>query len=449
MKNLELLNKVNAKMEAGDYGALQRLLKSAYPADIADFIEGLDFNHFALVFRLLAKDQAAEVFAELEVESRQKLLEAFTDNEVREIIEKLRTDDAVDFLEELPASVVPRILKLATPETRQQLNQFLQYPENTAGSVMTPEFMLLKKEWTVSHALERIRKDGKECETVYTLYVTDANRILQGVVSISDLLFSRDDERIEVLMDTAYVSVEVHIDQEETIHFFRDYDLLSLPVVDSEGRLVGIITVDDVLDVSQEEVEEDFSKMALITPQDRPYLQESVWRHAKSRGVWLLLLMLSGFLNGIILEQYEHAFVALPALVTFIPMLTDTGGNAGSQSSTTVIRSMALGDLSFKDFWSVVWKELRISLLVGIVMAGVNLLRMFLMHDGNTLIGLTVSISLIVIVSLSKIIGGALPLLAKKLGLDPAIMAAPLITTIVDAVGLVIYFNVAISLLDF
>ncbi len=444
----EILEELNRVLEAQDYPRLQKLVAEIHEADVATFIETLLPTNAALVFRLLQKTEAAEVFTELDSDVRQELLLAFTDKELQGVVEELYLDDAVDLLEELPAGVVARVLRLSDSDRRAELNHYLRFPKDSAGSMMTAEFMMLKKHWTVEQAIRRIRDTGEDKETIYTCYVTDEFRVLEGVVSVRKLLVSDDSMYVEDLMDTHIIKAETHDDQEEIVQLFREYDLLSLPIVDKENRMVGIITVDDALDASDYEVTEDFQRMALTEPSDRPYLKTPVAVHAKNRVTWLLILMVSGMVNGIILEGYEHAFVAIPILVSFIPMLTDTGGNAGSQSSTIVIRGMTMGEITPTDFLKVIWSELRIAILVGLVMAVVNYARIyFFVKDGNPMIALTVSLALICVILISKVVGGTLPIIAKKVGVDPAIMAAPLITTIVDALGLILYFTIATRLL--
>lgn len=448
MNREEILEILHNTLQEADYPRLQKQLAEFHDADIAAFIDELAPKEAALVFRLLPKTDAADIFAELESDARQELLLAFTDRELQEVVEELYLDDAVDLLEELPAGVVARVLRLADSERREELNHYLRFPKDSAGSIMTAEFMMLKKHWTVGQAIRRIRETGAGKETIYTCYVTDEFRVLEGVVSVRDLLLEADDTLVESLMDTHIIKAETLDDQEDIVHLFRDYDLLSLPIVDRENRMVGIITIDDVLDVSEEEVTEDFQRMALTEPSDKPYLKTPVTVHARNRVMWLLILMLSGMINGYILEGYEHAFIAIPILVSFIPMLTDTGGNAGSQSSTIIIRGMTTGEIRTPDVFRIIWIELRIALLVGLIMGVVNFLRIyFFVKDGNPMIALTVSLALLAVVLISKVVGGTLPILAKKAGLDPAIMAAPLITTVVDAFGLVIYFSIAVRLL--
>lgn len=443
-----LLRQLQTLLEHENYSALQQALPALHPKDAARWIDTLAPQTAALVFRLMNKEEAAEVFAELDRNSTKDLLLAFTDTELQEVVESLYLDDAVDVLEELPAGVVARVLRLCAPDRRDALNHYLRFPEDSAGSIMTAEFMRLKKHWRVDEALRKIRTTGHEKVTVYTCYVTDDTRVLEGVVSVRQLLLAEDEQRVEELMETRVIRAETHDDREQIVHLFRDYDLLSLPVVDMENRLVGIVTVDDVLDVSEEEVTEDFQRMALTEPDATPYLKTPVARHAKNRVLWLLILMVSGMVNGYILEGYEHAFVAVPILVSFIPMLTDTGGNAGSQSSTMIIRGMSTGEIVPHDALKIVWTEFRIALLVGLVMGAANYVRVrYFVADGDPMIALAVSLALVCVVLISKVVGGVLPVAAKKAGLDPAIMAAPLITTLVDALGLIIYFAIAVRLL--
>ena len=354
---------------------------------------------------------------------------------------------AVDMLEELPANVVKRVLKNARPETRRLINQFLKYPEQSVGSIMTAEFIDLKGTMTAAEAIRRIRRLGGDCESIYTCYVTDGRRVLDGVVTLRELLLAPDNAPVRTLMEPNVITVRTTDDQELAVRALMRYDFLSLPVVDQEDRLVGVVTVDDVMDVMEEEATEDFQRMAAMAPSEKSYLKTGVFALAKNRILWLLVLMISGMITGGILGRYEAAFSVMPLLVTFIPMLTDTGGNAGSQSSTLVIRGMAVGDIALSDFPKVLWKELRVSLLVGAVLSLVNLVRLLLSYPGNELVCVTVTLSLFATVVLAKTIGGALPMLAKLVRADPAIMAAPLITTIVDALSLVLYFTIASRLL--
>ncbi|NCB62623.1 MAG: magnesium transporter [Clostridia bacterium] len=429
------------------YHDLRTALAEENEVDLADFIESLPQDKAALTFRTLPKVLAAEVFSNLPSETQQIIVGSVTDQELSALIEDLYVDDAVDMLEELPANVVKRVLKTARPETRKLINQFLNYPENSVGSIMTAEFVDLKKHLTVQDAIKRIRRTGEDCESIYTCYVTDERRILEGVVTLRELLLASDDDTIAEIMESDVITARTTEDREEAVQQMMRYDFISMPVVDQEQRLVGIVTVDDVMDVMEEEATEDFEKMAAMAPSEKPYLKTGVFALAKNRIMWLLLLMISGMITGSILGRYEAAFAVMPLLVTFIPMLTDTGGNAGSQSSTLVIRGMAVGEIQMGDFFRVIWKEMRVSLLVGVALSVVNLVRLLIMYPGNELISVTVALALFATVFLAKTVGGCLPMLAKLLHADPAIMAAPLITTIVDAFSLIIYFNIAEALL--
>ena len=434
-------------LERRDLHALRAALLEENEVDIAEFLEELPQDKIVVVFRALPKEMAAEVFSNLEPDPPQVIIQSATDQEVSAIVEELYVDDAVDMLEELPANVVKRVLKAARPDTRKLINQFLNYPDNSVGSIMTAEFTDLKQSMTVAQAIAHIRRTGENSESVYTCYVTDAGRRLEGVLTIKELLLAQDEQLIADLMETDVITAETTEDQEEAVARMMKYDFISLPVVDKEGRLVGIVTVDDVMDVMEEEATEDFEKMAAMAPSEKPYLKTSVLSLAKHRIMWLLVLMISGMITGGILGQYEAAFAAMPLLVTFIPMLTDTGGNAGSQSSTLVIRGMAVGEIQLKDFAKVFWKELRVSMLVGVVLSAVNFVRLIITYPGNQMVALTVALALFVTVLLAKTVGGVLPMVAKLCHADPAIMAAPLITTIVDAISLVVYFRIACALL--
>ncbi|MCI6148878.1 MAG: magnesium transporter [Flintibacter sp.] len=438
---------IQALLERRDLHALRAALLEENEVDIAEFLEELPQDKIVVVFRALPKEMAAEVFSNLEPDTQQVIIQSATDQEVSAIVEELYVDDAVDMLEELPANVVKRVLKAARPDTRKLINQFLNYPDNSVGSIMTAEFTDLKQSMTVAQAIAHIRRTGENSESVYTCYVTDAGRRLEGVLTIKELLLAQDEQLIADLMETDVITAETTEDQEEAVARMMKYDFISLPVVDKEGRLVGIVTVDDVMDVMEEEATEDFEKMAAMAPSEKPYLKTSVLSLAKHRILWLLVLMISGMITGGILGQYEAAFAAMPLLVTFIPMLTDTGGNAGSQSSTLVIRGMAVGEIQPKDFAKVFWKELRVSMLVGVVLSAVNFVRLIITYPGNQMVALTVALALFVTVLLAKTVGGVLPMVAKLCHADPAIMAAPLITTIVDAISLVVYFRIACALL--
>ena len=434
-------------LERRDYHALRAMLTEENEVDIAEGIAQLPQEKAVVAFRTLPKELAAEVFSNLPPETQQIIIQSATDQELSAIVEELYVDDAVDMLEELPANVVKRVLKSARPDTRRLINQYLNYPENSVGSIMTAEFTDLRQTMTVAEAIAHIRRTGADSESIYTCYVTDASRKLEGVVSIRELLLAGDDQRVADLMEADVITAETTEDQEEAVARMMKYDFISLPVVDKEQRLVGIVTVDDVMDVMEEEATEDFEKMAAMAPSEKPYLKTSVFALAKHRIMWLLVLMISGMITGGILGRYEAAFATMPLLVTFIPMLTDTGGNAGSQSSTLVIRGMAVGEIELRDFVKVFWKELRVSLLVGVVLSAVNFVRLIITYPGNEMIALTVALALLVTVLLAKTVGGVLPMAAKLCHADPAIMAAPLITTIVDAISLVVYFQIASALL--
>ena len=448
MENYELnFTRLIQMAEHRDYISLKKELETLQEVDVAQFLELLSGEKIVVVFRTLPKEMAAEVFANLQPETQEYIVTSITDQEIAVIIEDLFVDDAVDFLEELPANVVKRVLKNAGADTRAQINQFLNYPENSAGSIMTAEFTDLRKTMTVAQAIDHIRRTGEDRETIYTCYVIDDRRVLDGVVSVKSLLLADDEQLILDVMDTDIISVNTEDDREDVAQLFSKYGLLSLPVVDKENRLVGIVTVDDAVEVIEQEATEDFEKMAAMLPSERPYLKTSVFDLAKNRIMWLLVLMISAMITGGVLERYETAFAAMPLLVTFIPMLTDTGGNAGSQSSTLIIRGMAVSEIHPTDLPQVVWKELRVSVLVGLVLSVVNFIQLAIRYPGNELVALTVVLSLFATVVIAKTVGCVLPILAKMCHADPAIMAAPLITTVVDAFALIIYFSLAQRLL--
>ena len=440
----ELLNLASDKK----YRELKTILVEMNEVDIASFIEKLDSEKTVVVFRMLPKELATEVFACLSVERQQHIITSITDNELRTIIDDLFVDDAVDMLEELPASIVKRVLQNSSPDTRKLINQFLNYPENSAGSVMTAEYVGLKKHMTVEEAFAYIRKYGVDKETIYTCYVMDDTRRLEGVVTVKDLLMSSYETVIGDIMDANVIKAYTTEDQERVVETFNEYGLLSLPVVDKENRLVGIITVDDVMYVMEQEATEDFEKMAAMLPSEKPYLKTGVFQLAKNRIPWLMILMLSSMVTGGILLQYESAFSVIPLLVTFIPMLMDTGGNSGSQASTMIIRGMAVGEVKPSDILQVMWKEIRVGVLCGACLALVNYVRLIIQYPGQEMICLTVVISIFFTVIIAKTIGCVLPIAARVIHLDPAIMASPMITTIVDACSLMIYFQMACHLLD-
>ncbi len=437
--------------------ALQLELEDMNEFDVAEFLTDLGANDpksMATVFRLLSKERGAEIFAELDAPEQEWIINSITDTELAGIIEDMYVDDAVDMMEELPANVVKRVMRNATPGTRDIINQYLKYPENSAGSIMTAEFVDLKKYMSVRESIARIRRIGENKETIYVCYVTSGDRKLEGVVTVKKLLLSNDDDVIEDIMDTNVIFAHTTDDQEDVSEKISDYDLLAIPVVDKESRLVGIVTVDDIIDVMQEEVTEDIEKMAAITPSDKPYLKQSVIYIWKNRIPWLLLLMISATFTGMIISSFESALATQVVLVGFIPMLMDTGGNSGSQTSATIIRSISLGDIEFSDLFSILWKELRVAVLCGLSLAAVNFVKVMVVDRmllGNTDISFTVAavvcLTLALTVLAAKLMGCILPMLAEKIGFDPAVMASPFITTIVDAISLLVYFALATSIL--
>jgi len=430
-----------------DFKTVRAELVSLQDADIAAFMEELKREHVVMVFRSLPKDRAAEIFSYLPSDMQQYIVEAITDQEVSHIINDLFMDDAADFLEEMPANVVKRVLRNASPDVRELINHFLKYPPHSAGSIMTAEFVDLRKTMTVAEAFQRIRRTAIDKETVYTCYVMDDNRRLEGVVTVRELFLAQDDDVIGDIMERNVIFARTSDDQEHVAALFSHYDFLSLPVVDEENRLVGIVTLDDVVQVIHQEATEDFQKMAAMVPSEKPYLKTSVFSLAKNRVLWLMILMLSATVTGSILGKYEAAFISLPVLVTFIPMLTDTGGNAGSQSSTLVIRGMALNELSLKDVGRILRKELAVSALVGLALASANFLRIILTHPGSYTMAVAVSLALYATVIIAATTGSMLPLAARALKTDPAVMAGPVVTTLVDALALIIYFKIVDVLL--
>lgn len=443
--NRELLMEL---LEERQFRKLRMTMAEMNEVDIAEFIEELDPERKVLVYRMLPKELAADVFSFLAVEDQEHIINSITDYELGKIIEDLYVDDAVDMLEELPAIVVKRVLQNATPETRALINQFLQYPENSAGSIMTAEYIGLKRNMTVEQAFAYIREYGVDKETIYTCFVTDSKRRLQGVVTVKDLLMNPYSTVIKDIMDENIIYAVTTEDREAVADTFNKYDLLCLPVVDHEDRLVGIVTVDDAVEVMEQEATEDFEKMAAMLPSEKPYLKTGVLELAKNRIPWLLILMFTSMLTGAILYNYEEALQLVPLLVTFIPMLMDTSGNCGNQSSTMIIRGMAVGDIELRDVIKVAWKEFRVGIVCGIVLGIANFIRLLIQYPGQPLVSLTIVTTLMCTIVLAKTIGCTLPMLAKKLHLDPAIMAAPLITTVVDACSLLIYFRIAHALLN-
>lgn len=434
-------------LEAKQYSELRDILIELYPADIAALLEDLEPRERTLIFRLLGKDQAAEAFVELEPDTQEDLIIAFSDSELSEVLDELYLDDAVDLVEEMPANVVRRILRNTDAETRKLINDMLKYPKDSVGSIMTIEYVSLKATMTVADAFLRIKRTGVDKETVYTCYVKDAHARLIGVVSVLTLLLAEPDDIIGDIMQTNIVSLSTLDDQEQAVKQFSRYNFLALPVVDGEGRLVGIVTFDDAMDVMEEEATEDIEIMAGITPTDKPYLKTGVFETYIKRIPWLLILMVSATLTSRILNSFEDALAAQSALISFIPMLSGTGGNAGSQSSISVIRSLSLGELQLRDLLRVVWKEIRVSVICGISLAVVNFGKMLLIDPVTPLIAAVVSITLVFTVIVAKLVGCILPLVVKAIGLDPAVMASPFITTCVDALSMLVYFQVAKAIL--
>lgn len=429
------------------YSELQQYIEQLTIPDLALLFEDIDDEEMIKVFRLLPKDEAADVFSYMDSDLQEKLINSFTDRELKQIVTELYMDDTVDLIEEMPSNVVKRILKTVTKKDRDRINELLNYPEDSAGTVMTTEFIDLKVNMTVEDAFAKIRKIGIDNETVYTCYVLDIRRKILGVTSVKQLLLAEPKTLIKDIMETAVITVNTLDDKEEVAKKFDKYDFLALPVVDKEERLVGIITVDDAMDVLQEETTEDFEIMAAITPSEDSYFKTPVWKLAKNRVIWLLLLMISAMLTGAILAHYEAAFAALPLLVSFVPMVMGTGGNCGSQSSTMIIRGMATDEIKLKDYFKAAWKEFRVSLLVGAVLALVNGIRIMLQYH-DLKIALVVGLTLIFTVALAKLLGCSLPMLAKKLKMDPAIMAAPFISTILDSCSVLIYFKIAVTVMN-
>lgn len=436
--NKEIFVKLLAQRQ---FQAVRSILDVMNEVDIASLLSDLEDKELALAFRLIPKDKAAEVFANMNHSMQSYLVEIFSEKELKELIDDLYMDDTVDLLEELPANLVNRILDTVSPSDRTLINQLLNYPEDSAGSIMTTEYVDIRETMTVAQTMSHIKETGIHKETIYTCYVTDHRRLL-GIVSAKDLMTTADDVLIRDLMETEIISVSTHTDKEEVAQLFTKYDFLALPVLDQDERMVGIVTFDDAMDVMVEEATEDITKMAAMSPSEKTYFETSVLDHAKHRIAWLLILMFSATITGSIITKYENAFAAIPLLVSFIPMLMDTGGNCGSQSSTLIIRGIALGEIQFSDLFRVMFKEFRVSLIVGIALALANGLRILIMYR-NTGLALVIGLSLIATIVISKLIGCVLPLVAKKLHMDPAIMASPLITTLVDTCSILIYFTIA------
>ena len=456
-RNVNIEDTLIALVDGKKYNTLRDVLSTMNPADIASVFADMPDQKLPLLFRLLPKELAAETFVEMESDMQQMLIKGFSDNELKDVIEELYIDDAVDIVEEMPANVVNRILRNTDPSTRKMINEILKYPEDSAGSIMTIEYVRLGADMTVSEALRVIRKTGINKETIYTCYVVSNSRKLIGMVSAKTLLLSDENDLIRDIMETNLIYVHTLEDKEVVANNFKKYDFLAMPVVDDERRLVGIVTVDDAIDVLEDEATEDIEKMAAIIPSDKPYLQTTPFATWKARIPWLLLLMISATFTGIILTKFETALAAHITLSAFIPMLMDTGGNSGSQAAVSVIRSISLGELEFKDIFRVLWKEIRVAVLCGVTLAAVNFVKIYLIDYlliGNMSVFDPVTIGVVCItvavtVLIAKIIGCTLPIFASKLGFDPAVMASPFITTIVDALSLLVYFTIASRMLGF
>ena len=424
-----------------EFKAVRSILDVMNEVDIASLLSTLSDKELALAFRLIPKDKAAEVFSNMDTSMQTYLVTMFTEKELKELLDDLYMDDTVDMLEELPANLVKRILATVSASDRSMINQLLNYPEDSAGSIMTTEYVDLREEMTVGQAMAHIKKTGIHKETIYTCYITERRKLV-GIVSAKDLMTTDDNVPIKDLMETEIISVYTHADQEQVAQLFTKYDLLALPVIDQDGRMVGIVTFDDAMDVMVDEATEDITKMAAINPSEKTYFETSVLQHAKNRIPWLLILMFTSIITGTIITRYENAFAAIPLLVSFIPMLMDTGGNCGSQSATLIIRGIALDEIRFTDLFKVMFKEFRISLIVGAFLAVANGVRIFIQYH-NPGRAVVIACSLMGTVIMAKLVGCILPLLAKKVNLDPAIMASPLITTLVDTFSILIYFNIA------
>ena len=428
-------------LDAREFKKLKEKLENMHPVDIVEVMEEAEERQRVLMFRLLAKEEAAEVFTDMNSDMREDLINALTDSELEEVMEEMYVDDTVDVVEEMPANVVDRLLKATDEETRKKINALLQYPEDSAGSIMNIEYISRRKEMTVEEAILKIRQVGINKETIYTCYVTEKKKLI-GSVDVKDLLTVGESRLIEEIMDENVLCARTLDDQEKVAAMIEKYGLVAIPIIDHENCLVGIVTVDDAMTVLQDEATEDISIMAGVTPNEDSYFGTSVFQHAKNRALWLMLLMLSATVSGEILAHYESAMAVMPILITFIPMLMGTSGNCGSQSSTMVIRGIAVGEIEFKEFFKVVFKEIRIAILVGVMLAVVNGIRIYIMYDQDIMLAIAIGITMIAIVCMAKCIGCTLPLFAKKIGLDPALMAAPLISTIMDTCTILMYFAI-------
>ncbi|MBQ3563677.1 MAG: magnesium transporter [Clostridia bacterium] len=443
---MELIHVIKELLEQKKYATVRDILLEMHPADVAQMFEDMNKREISLLFRLMPKEQAAETFVELEADNQEALIKAFSDNELKEVLDELYLDDAVDIVEEMPANVVRRILQNTDEATRKMINEILKYPKDSAGSIMTIEYVNLKENMTVADAFQTIRRTGIDKETIYSCYVTDQNRYLKGIVSAKGLLLSESDALISEIMNDDVISVLTTDDREEAAQKLQMYDLLAMPVVDHENRLVGIITIDDAIDVIEQEATEDIEMMAAITPTDKPYLKTGVFETWWKRIPWLLLLMISATFTSVIINRYDTALATL-GLAAFMPMLMGTGGNAGSQASVAVIRALSLGEVEMGDILRIVWKELRVSVLCGVTMAVATFGKLLLIDRPSTMTAVVVSLTLVATIVTAKLVGCILPVLAKRVGFDPAVMASPFITTIVDALSLIIYFDIATAIL--
>lgn len=445
--NVTLTETIKVLLDDKKFSTLRDILVTMKPYDIAAVFENLQDEKMPILFRILPKELAAETFVEMDDETQEFLIHGFSDSELKEVVDELFVDDAVDLIEEMPANVVKRILRQADKDMRKQINELLKYPEDSAGSIMTTEFIVLRPDMTAEMAIKRIRRTGVDKETIYTCYVTDANNKLIGITTVKDLLLAEDDELVKSIMEENVISVTTLADQEQVAQMFSNYNFLALPVVDNENRLVGIVTIDDAIDVIQEEATEDIEKMAAVLPSDKPYMKTSIFGLYKKRVPWLLILMLSATFTSAIISSFEAVLANVLILSSFIPMITGSGGNAGSQSSVSVIRALSLGEIQFKSIFLVLWKEFRVSILCGITLAAANFVKLLLFdlhgQENAFMIALVISLTLVGTIIMAKLVGSSLPLLASKVGFDPAVMANPLISTVCDSLSLLIYFGVA------
>lgn len=445
--NVTLTETIKVLFDDKKFSTLRDILITMKPFDIAAVFENLQDEKMPILFRILPKELAAETFVEMDDETQEFLIHGFSDSELKEVVDELFVDDAVDLIEEMPANVVKRILRQADKDMRKQINELLKYPEDSAGSIMTTEFIVLRPDMTAEMAIKRIRRTGVDKETIYTCYVTDANNKLIGITTVKDLLLAEDDELVKSIMEENVISVTTLADQEQVAQMFSNYNFLALPVVDNENRLVGIVTIDDAIDVIQEEATEDIEKMAAVLPSDKPYMKTSVFGLYKKRAPWLLILMLSATFTSAIISSFEAVLANVLILSSFIPMITGSGGNAGSQASVSVIRALSLGEIHFRSIFLVLWKEFRVSILCGITLAVANFVKLLLFdlngQENAFMIALVISLTLVGTIIMAKLVGSSLPLLASKVGFDPAVMANPLISTVCDSLSLLIYFGVA------